>query len=94
MWLGKEKRLSARVNEEVKLTVRRLDSSKVKTTVHYEEPVSAPIKKDQIVGKLKIIVPDQGIREYPLFAMQDVEKLGAFGRIAAAFNYLVWGAGD
>ena len=94
VWLGKDKRLSARVNEEIKLTVRRLDSSKVKTTVHYEEPVSAPIKKGQIVGKLKISVPDQGIREYPLFAMQDVEKLGAFGRIAAAFNYLVWGAGD
>ena len=44
VWLGKDKRLSARVNEEIKLTVR-LDSSKVKTTVHYEEPVSAPIKK-------------------------------------------------
>ena len=94
VWLGKDKRLSARVNEEIKLTVRRSDSSKVKTTVHYEEPVSAPIKKGQIVGKLKISVPDQGISEYPLFAMQDVEKLGAFGRIAAAFNYLVWGAGD
>ena len=94
VWLGKDKRLSAFIKEETKLTVRRMDSEKVKTTVHYEEPLAAPIKQGQIVGTLKIKVPNQTLREYPLFAKQSIEKLGFWGRIVAAFNYLVWGAGD
>ena len=94
VWLGKDKRLSAFIKEETKLTVRRMDSEKVKTTVHYEEPLAAPIKQGQIVGTLKIKVPNQTLREYPLFAKQSIEKLGSWGRIVAAFNYLVWGAGD
>ncbi len=94
VWLGKEKRISAFIKEETNLTVRRIDSEKVKTTVHYEEPLAAPIKQGQIVGTLKIKVPNQTLREYPLFAKQSIEKLGSWGRIVAAFNYLVWGAGD
>ena len=94
VWLGKDSRLSAFIKDEIKLTVRRTDSEKVKTTVHYEEPLAAPIKQGQIVGTLKIKVPNQTLREYPLFAKQRIEKLGAWGRIMAALNYLVWGAGD
>ena len=94
VWLGKDKRVSAFIKEETILTVRRMDSEKVKTTVHYEEPLAAPIKQGQIVGTLKIKVPNQTLREYPLFAKQSIEKLGFWGRIIAAFNYLVWGAGD
>ena len=94
VWLGKDSRLSAFIKDEIKLTVRRMDSEKIKTTVHYEEPLAAPIKQGQIVGTLKIKVPNQTLREYPLFAKQSIEKLGVWGRIVAAVNYLVWGAGD
>ena len=94
VWLGKDTRLSAVIKDEIKLTVMRTDSEKVKTTVHYEEPIAAPVKRGQIVGTLKIKVPNQVIREYPLFANQSIEKLGVWGRIVAAVNYLVWGAGD
>ena len=45
VWLGKDSRLSAFVKDEIKLTVLRTDSEKVKTTLHYEEPLAAPIKK-------------------------------------------------
>ena len=94
VWLGKDNRVSAFIKDEIKLTVRRTDSEKVKTTLHYEEPIAAPIKQGQIVGILKIKVPNQTLREYPLFAKQSIEKLGVWGRIMAAVNYLVWGAGD
>ncbi len=94
VWLGKDSRLSAFIKDEIKITVRRADSEKVKTILRYEEPLAAPIKQGQIVGALKIKVPNQILREYPLFAKQRIEKLGAWGRIMAALNYLVWGAGD
>ena len=94
VWLGKDSRVSAFIKDEIKLTVRRTDSEKVKTTLHYEEPIAAPIKQGQIVGILKIKVPNQTLREYPLFAKQSIEKLGVWGRVIAAVNYLVWGAGD
>ena len=48
VWLGKDSRLSAFIKDEIKLTVRRTDTEKVKTTLHYEEPLAAPIKKAKL----------------------------------------------
>ena len=37
-------------------------------------PIEAPIKKDQIVGKLKVVYDQDLIGEYDLLASKDVKK--------------------
>ena len=40
----------------------------------YNGPIEAPIKKDQVVGKLRIIYDDEFISEHDLLALKDIKK--------------------
>ena len=44
----------------------------------YDGPIEAPIKKDQVVAKLKIIYDQEQIGEYNLLALNDVKKVNTF----------------
>ena len=57
----------------------------------YEGPVEAPIKKDQVLAKLKIIYDEDIIGEYDLLALEKVKKVNIFSRLMKSFNYLIWG---
>ena len=57
----------------------------------YDGPVEAPIKKDQILAKLKIIYDENLIGEYDLLASEEVNKVNIFSRLMKSLNYLIWG---
>ena len=57
----------------------------------YEGPIEAPIKKDQILAKLKLIYDDEPIGEYDLLSLKDVKKVNIFSRLMKSLNYLIWG---
>ena len=64
---------------------------KIKAKVIYDGPVEAPIKKDQVLAKLKIIYDQEPIGEYDLLAIKEVKKVNIFTRLIRSFNYLIWG---
>lgn len=94
VWLGKSKTIDASLDSELILTMKRSDKGKLKTTVTYDEPITAPISVGQKVGLLKVSLPGVFSREYPLISTKKIERLGPFQRIIAAIHYLVWGSGD
>ena len=57
----------------------------------YDGPIEAPIKKDQVLAKLKIIYDENQIGEYELLALNDVKKVNIFTRLFKSLNYLIWG---
>tara|TARA_B100000282_G_scaffold259033_1_gene206617 strand:- start:56 stop:241 length:186 start_codon:yes stop_codon:yes gene_type:complete len=57
----------------------------------YQGPVEAPIKKDEVVGKLRVIYDEELVGEYDLLATKDVEKVNMFTRLIKSLNYLIWG---
>ena len=59
--------------------------------MNYVGPIEAPIKKDQILGKLKVVYDESIIGEYDLLASKDVKKVNMFSRLAKSLNYLIWG---
>ena len=63
----------------------------MKISVIYQGPVQAPIKKDDVLGKLKIEYKDEIVEEYDLFAFEDVKKLNVFSRLMKSINFLIWG---
>ena len=63
----------------------------MKAKVIYEGPIEAPIKKDQILAKLKIIYDQEQVGEYELLAYKDVKKVNFFSRLMKSLNYLIWG---
>ena len=60
-------------------------------SVVYQGPVQAPIKKDDILGKLKVKYKGDLIEEYDVFAFEDVKKLNVFSRLIKSINFLIWG---
>ena len=62
----------------------------LKAKIEYTGPIKAPIKKDSIVGKLKVSYKDE-INEYDLLAYEDIKKVNIFSRLIRSINYLIWG---
>ena len=93
VWLGTAKTVPLVLSEDVHLTLPRSARKKLKVSVAVEEPIPAPIEKGQRIATLKIAAPEIETIEFPLFAGEAVERLGAIKRVMAAVGYLVWGAG-
>jgi serine-type D-ala-D-ala carboxypeptidase len=91
VWLGSENNINLVVDHDVRRTLKKSSVNKVKMTAVYDKPVTAPIKKGDRLGTIKVDIPGQGNFEIPLTADRDVEKLGFFGRIVSNLHYLLFG---
>ena len=91
VWLGNEKTVGAYVKKDIYKTIPKARKRNLKVSISYNGPVQAPIKKDDILGKLKITFNNKLIDEYDLFALEDVKKLNVFSRLLKSINFLIWG---
>ena len=91
VWLGKEKKVNVYVNEDIYKTIKKAQKRLLKVSINYKGPVEAPIKKNQIIGKLNISYNKNIIGEYDLLAANDVKKVNMFSRLMKSINYLIWG---
>lgn len=91
VWLGQQPTVPAVIGDDVKLTLARKHRDEMKATVVYESPVPAPITQGQQLATVRLTAPGMETRELPLYAAQDIERLGFFGRITAALEFLIWG---
>ena len=91
VWLGKKDYVEVYTEEDVFKTIKKGQKKKLKAKVVYEGPIEAPIKKDQILAKLKIIYDQEQIGEYDLLALREVKKVNIFSRLLKSLNYLIWG---
>ena len=91
VWLGKENYLEVYVKEDIYKIIKKAQKKLLKVTINYTGPVEAPIKKDQVVGKLKVIYNQENIGEYDLLAKTDIKKVNIFTRLMKSLNYLIWG---
>tara|TARA_B100000700_G_scaffold330109_1_gene454717 strand:+ start:1554 stop:2705 length:1152 start_codon:yes stop_codon:yes gene_type:complete len=91
VWLGKKDSVKAYVKSDIYKIVPKARKKFLKVTLKYEGPIQAPIKKDDLIGKLKITYKDELIDEYDLLAFEDVKKLNVFSRLIRSINFLIWG---
>lgn len=91
-WLGVEPKVALTVEEDATVSVLRRYRKDMKVSVNYTGPIPAPISKGQKVGKLVVTVPEMQPQEFDLVAAEDVERLGALGRMAATVSYIMFGA--
>lgn len=91
VWLGEKVRVGLRVENDAIVTLPRAARRDLKVQVVTEEPVPAPVKKGQRIGKLVVNAPGMEAREIPLVAEADVDKLGAMAKLSATLGYLVLG---
>ena len=91
VWLGKKNKIDVYTKDDVYKTIPKARKKYLKGVIEYNGPILAPIKQDDIVGKLKIFYKDNLINEYDLYAFEDIKKVNIFSRIIKSINYLIWG---
>ncbi len=91
IWLGKKDKVGVYVKTDIFKTIPKARKKFLKITVNYTGPIHAPIKKDDILGKLKVFYKSELLDEYDLLAFEDVKKLKIFSRLIKSINFLIWG---
>jgi len=91
VWLGKKKIVNTYVKNDIYKTIPKARRKFLKVTINYRGPIEAPIKKDTIIGKLKVSYKDELVEEYDLLAYEDVKRLNIFSRVFKSINFLIWG---
>ncbi len=91
VWLGKKNTISVYVKNDIYKTIPKAHKKFLKVSLTYKGPIPAPIKKDDILGKLKVKYKGDLIEEYDVFAFEDVKKLNVFSRLIKSVNFLIWG---
>ena len=72
-------------------TIKKTKKRLLKVTLKYNEPIEAPIKKNDVIGKFRVVYDDELVGEYDLLATNSIEKVNIFTRLIKSLNYLIWG---
>ncbi len=91
VWLGKEDQVDVYVDQDIYKTIKKGQKRLLKVSIDYTGPVEAPIKKNQSIGKLKVVYDQDLVGEYNLLASKDIKKVNIFTRLLRSVNYLIWG---
>ena len=95
VWQGKKGKVNAYINQDIYKTILKSESLNrqkyLKVTVNYKGPIKAPIKKDDVIGKLKIVYKNELVSEHDLLAFEEVKRLNVFSRLIKSINFLIWG---
>ena len=91
VWLGKKNTVAAYVKNDIYKTIPKARKKFLKIAITYKGPIQAPIKKNDVLGKLKVIYKNELVEEYDLFAFEDIKRLNVFSRLMKSINFLIWG---
>ncbi len=91
VWQGTQKTIKSYINEDVYKTIPKAKKKYLKVSVNYQGPIKAPILKNDIIGKVKILYKDEQIGEYDLLAFENVKRQNIFSRFISSINFLIWG---
>jgi len=86
---GQEKTVAATVAKDFYLTLPKGDYAKVKASMTSQQPLIAPIKAGQVIGKITFTLDGKIINEQKLLAARSVEQAGFFGRIADSIRLIL-----
>jgi serine-type D-Ala-D-Ala carboxypeptidase (penicillin-binding protein 5/6) len=89
VWLGDADSVPLQAPKDLVVTVPRRAAADLKVTVVYDGPVSAPIRKGDVVAELSISAPGIPALETPLVAGADVDRRGPIGRAFANLGSLI-----
>lgn len=81
VWKGSEHRLKAGVARDLYVSVPRGQGALVKATLVSQQPLLAPVSREQHVGVLRVAFDGKPVAEYPLVALESVGVANIFVRM-------------
>ncbi len=91
VWLGYKNKVNTHIDQDVYKTIPKARKRYIKTVIEYNGPIEAPIKKNEVLGLLKIFYKDELLNEYNILASENIKKVNIFSRLIKSINYLIWG---
>jgi serine-type D-Ala-D-Ala carboxypeptidase (penicillin-binding protein 5/6) len=91
VWLGKKPQIDLIAQKPFKKIVSPLEFNKTKIKIQWMNPIPAPIKKGDVVGKIFITMPGKKPMEENLISSQDVELMSSFRRVKSIIKFLLYG---
>ena len=92
VFLGESENISLIVKDEINLLLNSVEQREMKVKAKWEEPISAPVSKDTVLGTLTIEIPNKTVLSYPLYAGNNIQKQGFIKRIGSTIDYIIWGS--
>ena len=92
VFLGESDNISLIVKDEINLLLNSVEQREMKVKAKWEEPISAPVSKDTVLGTLTIEIPNKTVLSYPLYAGNNIQKQGFIKRIGSTIDYIIWGS--
>ncbi|EUJ11693.1 penicillin-binding protein 6 [Methylophilaceae bacterium 11] len=89
VWKGNEKLVNATVAQDVYFSLPKGDYARVKASMTSQQPLIAPVKANQVVGKITFTLDGKKLTERALIASKAVESGGFFSRILDSIK-LMW----
>ena len=91
VWLGKKDTVKTHFETNIYKTIQKARLRQLKVVLEYEGPIKAPIKKNQIVGKVNIYYKDNLIEALDLLASENIDEVNKFTKLIRSINFLIWG---
>lgn len=91
VWLGSKQTINLLSQNDLVISIAFDQLKTLKSYIEYEKPISAPIKKGEILGKLSIIINGKPNIEAPLIADKNVHNINPLFKVFAAIKYLIFG---
>ena len=91
VFMGEADTVGLQVGDAVQVALQRRARRNMTVSVVYDGPLMAPIAAGQEIGHLVVEAPGYDPQNFPLFAAEDVERKGMFGRIGAALAHMIRG---
>lgn len=88
LYKGQQETVPATLNKDFYLTLPKGDYARVKATMTSQQPLIAPIKAGQEVGKITFTLDGKTINEQKLVASTSIEEAGFFGRMLDSIKLL------
>ena len=91
VWLGKKSTLKTHFKKNIYKSIQKARLKNLRVVLNYNGPIKAPIKKDQIVGEVKVYYKDDLIETLDLLASENIDEVNKFTKLIRSINFLIWG---
>ena len=91
VWLGKKPKVNLIASKPFKKIISPFELNKTKIKLEWMNPISAPITKGSVLGKIYINIPGQQTFQEDLISSEDVAKMSSLIRVKSILKFLLYG---
>ena len=91
VWLGKKNKVNLIASKPFKKIISPFELNKTKIKLEWMNPISAPITKGSVLGKIYINIPGQQTFQEDLISFEDVSKMSSLIRVKSILKFLLYG---